>query len=507
MMQRSLRSRHIAQRGAVIPLFVIGLAMLLSAAGLALEFGHLLLLSHKLQRSVDLTLMQSPMLNVASELSLGGGGNQVQSALEKTLLANLRGAGLRRWPVNHTITADQADTVIQATFNRAWWFARLIFGLSPTRPLNAATALTVPRLNIAVVVDTSLTMGYNDPNYTGAPQRKLETVKDAIRDMGEWLRPDTDRVALIEFDNDARVAVPFMNDYGGAPLGGFDTALLTAKVTALRAGGWTNIQDGLRVAGNTFSAITSPAPEEMFLVALFTDGRTTHARIRVPTGGSPAHPLEDNPSSGQKEYYLFVAQAKDSATAGFKTLKDDGYMLRKSPLLGAPPWESQKPACESGTPTNPIIKTCFGALTFQVLTADGTGTFSFPWTASDMGETIRRVAYLTAASEADLLRTKDISVYSVGVGITPTGYAGFIPDPFWGTSYTDFSGVFLRRLSMDFDGASDPAFPPGAPLVPPLSSAGPSQYSAKYYRAMGVLQSPTDALRKAMGKVRMRVLY
>ena len=108
-------------------------------------------------------------------------------------------------------------------------------------------------LNLCLVIDRSTSM-------KGA---RLEHVKEAARQVAEKL-DDDDALAIVAFDDRAEVVVPSQI--------GFNSAKARAKITALRAGGGTEILQGIRAG---LAELDAHHGEHVIShLILLTDGRT-----------------------------------------------------------------------------------------------------------------------------------------------------------------------------------------------------------------------------------------
>jgi Ca-activated chloride channel family protein len=117
-------------------------------------------------------------------------------------------------------------------------------------------ALPRPPLNLAIAVDTSGSMA----------GEKLEFARRGLLRMLEALEPE-DAVTLVGYDDAARLLVE------AAP---GDLSTLSAAISALRAGGGTNVYDGLRLAFEAVARrgaeLASPRQDR---VILLSDGLAT----------------------------------------------------------------------------------------------------------------------------------------------------------------------------------------------------------------------------------------
>lgn len=124
------------------------------------------------------------------------------------------------------------------------------------------------RLQLAVVVDKSGSMQGSN----------MQAVKDALRSLVRRLTPD-DEIALVEFNNHARLVMP------AARLS--DTAAIMAAIDAMEADGGTNIEAGLSMGFELLAGLEQHEGVSRRLM-LFTDampnaGRTDSASFRQLT--------------------------------------------------------------------------------------------------------------------------------------------------------------------------------------------------------------------------------
>jgi VWFA-related protein len=107
-------------------------------------------------------------------------------------------------------------------------------------------------LNIAIVLDLSDSIG-----------PFLSPLRDAATSALATLKPD-DQVALFTFSTDAQMLVPLTKDKEG----------IAAAISSLKAGGATNINDGIFVAAQNFLAT---APQGRRVIILISDDVGTDA--------------------------------------------------------------------------------------------------------------------------------------------------------------------------------------------------------------------------------------
>jgi uncharacterized repeat protein (TIGR01451 family) len=111
-------------------------------------------------------------------------------------------------------------------------------------------------LDIALVIDSS-----GSVNNT-----ELNTMRNAFSTFIDAFLPDTPtRMAVVDFDNQARHIAGFSNDR--------DQVQAAISSSAIRSGGWTNWEDALIKAGEVFANDTSAKPD---LIIFASDGNPTY---------------------------------------------------------------------------------------------------------------------------------------------------------------------------------------------------------------------------------------
>ena len=133
--------------------------------------------------------------------------------------------------------------------------------LGMNTPIDPAE-LERPPLNLALAIDVSGSM-------EGA---NIDAVRDGLEKMIPELLPE-DRITLVTFSNDARVAVEWTNA---------DDPALALAVSQLSAGGGTNIYDGLREAYELVATHHEPGRQNRVILlsdGLATQGITSDAHI------------------------------------------------------------------------------------------------------------------------------------------------------------------------------------------------------------------------------------
>jgi hypothetical protein len=322
------------ESGAFMPMFVATTLFIIAMLGLALETANLTMSSLRIYNAVDASIQTAPLLFVGHSYSQ----SEISDRLDALTKANFESDGLPQSRlVNFGVTfgTDAGGAInratIDATVRAPYWFLPAALDVGNFADLNARTSVTVPRVNMAVIIDLSKSMtDEDDPTSPSGTQRKAETAAGGLYFIGEWLRDTFDRIALISFSDASTRIADFQSG------GGYNRAEIQSRLFAMQdyPSGWTNMSSGFYDARTNFASI-SPGPDDLNAVVVMSDGHLTHGKANfVNTTGLP---------SG---VYHFQAETFDSLADGCGASGTDHvsvpitYTLRKDPN-NAPPWLSE----------------------------------------------------------------------------------------------------------------------------------------------------------------------
>lgn len=334
------------EAGAFVPMFVACTLFIVAMLGLALETSNLTMNSLRIYNALDASIQTAPVLFVGQAYST----TEIETRLDALTKANLESDGLPESRlVNYSVTlgTDGGGAInratIDATIRAPFWFLPAAVNVGKFADLSARTSITIPRVNMVVVMDNSKSMLADDPTSPSGTQPKRITAYAALGYIGDWLRETYDRIALVTFsDSSTRVA-----DFQSG--GGFNKTEINNRLIFMESypPSWTNMASGFYDARANFDAI-APGPDDFNAVVVMSDGHLSHGKANfVSTTGLP---------SGTYHFQLeSFDQLADSCPDGGSVNVPVSYTLRKDPN-NSPPWLSE---FLSGGPqeTKQIIRT------------------------------------------------------------------------------------------------------------------------------------------------------
>jgi Flp pilus assembly protein TadG len=266
-------------RGAVLALVAVSLAVLLGIGGLALDAGRGYLARARLARATDAAVLAG-----ARSLRLG----EDVARQRATEIALLNGAQLGTNGADLTITfginAEGEQTVrVDAHLAMPTSLMRVL-GVDSMNVRSAAVA-AVPPVDLVLVLDQSGSLGTADA---------FDDLQDASKIFIDNFDDGIDQLGLVSFN--LRATDRFGLD------GGFTTTIKN-EIDQMTSFSYTNVGEGLRLAQNQ---ITGPAVRERSakVVVFFTDGRPTAFRgdldgqdriLTIPQTGTNIAGYYDNP--------------------------------------------------------------------------------------------------------------------------------------------------------------------------------------------------------------------
>jgi Flp pilus assembly protein TadG len=469
------------ERGVFLILFAFLILVILAFIALALDTANSTMAKLRVYKAVDNAIMTAPLLYLGETYT----DSEIETRLDALTRANYEADRIKATDViDVTVAVNLADVQIDSTIRTKFWLAPVIFDSGPTATLQGRTRLRIPRVNIAVVLDTSHSMQSPDPNKPTLT--KIQSALGGLQDLGNWLRDNFDRVAvIITSDYSQRVA-----DFD--PVGGFDSANLVANLGALMGiyGSWTNLSAGLYDARENFESISWP-PDDYNLTAVMSDGYLTHGRANFSGSGNPS--LNPNTTSFGNFDYHFQLEANrcfDGCGGPTEIHGPIRYTLRMNPLTGNPPWFGQSPTCQSISYVDTeatynqdryhsiITPNCLSFA--RIIGGDGAtidlGALNGAEDGAD-GDKLRELAYYSVIAQADALRYGGAHVVSLSIGgaqPAPTSHNATLANPVRVfsamapvNSTNDFGHTFFRRVAMSPKGLSDVPFPQ-VPSIPAL---------------------------------------
>jgi hypothetical protein len=252
--------------------------MILAFIALALDTGNMTVARLRVFKAVDNAIQTAPILYLGKPYT----DAEIESRLDTLTRANYEADRISASDVlDVTVSVNKADVQIDSRIRTKLWLAPVFLKSGTTADLVGRTRLRIPRINAAIVLDTSHSMQSPDPNKPVFT--KIQSALASLQTISQWLRDDFDRVAIIlTSDYSQRIA-----DFN--PVGGFDIGNLTLTLEALSDidGSWTNLSAGMYDARANFESISSP-PDDYNVTAIISDGRLTHGRANFDGNGNPS---------------------------------------------------------------------------------------------------------------------------------------------------------------------------------------------------------------------------
>jgi hypothetical protein len=507
------------QSGVFLILFSFLILMILGFLALALDTARVTMAQLRVFKAVDNAIMTAPMLYIGKSYT----DAEIESRLDALTRANYEADNIRPTDVlDVTVAVNKADVQIDSKILTKFWLAPVVFNTGPTTELNGRTRVRIPRVNIAIVVDTSHSMQSEDPNKPG--MSKIQTALAAVQALSQWLRDDFDRVAIIlTSDYSQRVA-----DFD--PAGGYDASNIVANLAGLMGiyGSWTNLSAGLYDARTNFTSITWP-PDDYNVTAVLTDGHLTHGRANFDGNGNPN--LNPNTTSFGNFDYHFQLEATlcvdgdcSVGTTNPNIRVPNRYTLRMNPLTGDPPWFAQSPACQTISYVDTsdgqnryhsiITPSCVSSA--KIMGGDGAtidlGALNGAEDGSD-GDKFRELAYYSVIAQADALRYGGAHVATFGIGTSGAPYNHtatianptrvFSTMPLSVTSTALFGQTFARRVALSPKGLADVQFPKVPSIAAMLANPALADTAGEYYEAHATF-SADEGLRLVFGQMEFK---
>lgn len=196
--------------GQILPWVAVLVMMFVGFSALIVDIGHAMIVQRQLQVSADAaaiaaaeTLPASNYQTIAQTYSAAAGGTNTYSELSvgTPTVTGLCLTTLTGWGIPCSATSPNAVQVTQkATVNT---FFAGVFGirtmtLSATSTAAARGSIPLP-YNVAIIVDSTLSMMQKDPNCNNATQ--MACALSGVQQLLKVLTPSVDNVALFTFPN------------------------------------------------------------------------------------------------------------------------------------------------------------------------------------------------------------------------------------------------------------------------------------------------------------------
>jgi hypothetical protein len=508
-MRTEKQSIHRSESGVFLVLFCILIFLLIGLIGFAVDLTLVASAKLNLRYIVDNTLMNAPIMVLAHDYDT----SEVKDRLTNLSKANLELDGYGDRTILD-ITYDVQDTEIQASakIKKGLSLSKGFVTQSDSLDLNVESLLKLPRVNLLILYDYSRSM--LDIDTFKPTQNKMTTALGGIAALSKWLRPSIDRVALVNFSDFAKLAVPFESDGGYSPKEVVDKLLDTSFHS------WSNLNDALRIGLDQFKKLPVK-DDEVNLLAVYSDLRANAGLLNFDSSAI----LNLPPTSTGFQYYTFPAKMTDFSKlppdinfpTGLELNKVKAFTLRKFPLSSIAPWLPQKPACELGkwdiknfagiflyyASEVPDITAC---LKGSAVVGPYVGIINSGLPADNSSYFIQQSLTL-AIDQADAIRNLDVSVYTVMLGTKEIGPSQVFPGALGSMVVDDFSFNYLNRFNLNSKSLLGVEFP-GISEASPLFTSKFKNYTGDWFQAHGSLSFGVDeASRLIFGRVNFDLQY
>lgn len=248
---RDLAQSRNEQQGSILALFSVSLVALFLIASLAIDLGVSYVASSGLTKAVDAGAL-------AGAFNTGKGSAAMREIIDSVARANL---AFNSSPLDASfsvaIDSPSTDTVrvrVSGQTQAPTLFSRII-GTTEVSVAQTAEATRYP-LDLSLVLDISGSL---------VSARVFDDMQEASKRFVNAFDDRIDRVGMVSYMTIARELMPVQKHFKSTG---------TAIINRLRGGGWTNMDDGLRLAKQQMD--DAPARStSLKIVVLFTDGRPT----------------------------------------------------------------------------------------------------------------------------------------------------------------------------------------------------------------------------------------
>lgn len=424
-----------SQQGAILIFIAFLFPLILAFIGMGVDVSNLILAKLRTQTAIDNSIMHAPMLIIGTSLT----DSQIADLLRERVKANM----LTRVKTDFISEPDITVTPTQVsigfrTRQKFYIMPGAFFGTAKSSQVAGYAKMIIPRVNLVVAVDCSKSMTLQD-DMAGTGQTRYLTALGGLGQVGDWLREDFDRVALVTGNHVWDVGVDFR------PLGSNPSYSATEILTVLATqtcDSWTNFGDAMEMARKPIVNAAPPITgDDLKLVVAFTDGHIQHGSFNITNGNNL--PADD---FGNHVYHAFIS----NMTAVGGVYRPAGASLRRFRLTGDAPWDDRRPPCDPSTASPPVvppdISGCFSGGSINIQTPVGTISRPISSSSESQAQAVRELAHLEAITEAQASRNAGISVYVIGVG-APAKTTLEVPFGF-GPDYNKFMYDYMRRVSL-----------------------------------------------------------
>jgi hypothetical protein len=434
--------------------------------------------------------MHAPMLMIGTTLT----DSQIADLLRERVRANM----ITRFKASDITEPDVFVSPTTVSINlqtrqKFYIMPGAFFGTSTSSQVAGHARINIPRVNVVATVDCSRSMTLKDELASSANQTRYLTALGGLAQVGNWLREDFDRVALVTGNQTFDVAVDFR------PLGSNPSYSAVEILTVLSkqtCDSWTNFGDALETSRLPIVNASPPiTDDDLKIIVVFTDGHVQHGTFDITNGVNL--PTDD---FGRHNYHAFISNL--SVVAG--VYRPAGASLRRTQLVGDPPWDDRRPPCDPSTASPPVappdLSGCFSGGSINIATP--AGLISRPITGSPESQAIalRELAHLEPIAEAQSARNAGISVYVIGVG-DPVKTTLEVPFGF-GPDSRKFTYDYMRRVSLS-PKAPTVTFPE---VMPHASEQGLHRKQVGDFFLAHTDVEPSEALRIALADLAFKMV-
>lgn len=270
-----------SDRGAVLALVAVSLAVLLGVGGLALDSARGYLTKARLARAADAAVLAG-----ARSLRLGEDVARERATEIAKLNGARLGAGGTDLNITFGINAEGEQTVrVDAHLDMPTRLMRVL-GIDSMDVRSAAVA-AVPPVDLVLVLDQSGSLGTADA---------FDDLQDAAKLFVDYFDDGIDQLGLVSFNLRATDRAQIAHDF---------TATIKNEIDQMTSFSYTNVGEGLRLAQQQITGATV-RDRSTKVVVFFTDGRPTAFRgdlggedriLTIPQTGSNIAGYYDDPDN------------------------------------------------------------------------------------------------------------------------------------------------------------------------------------------------------------------
>lgn len=391
------------QRGQVLIIVGLSLAVLIGAVGLAVDSGRAYGVKARLNAAVD-----AAAIAAARALSEGADDNARRANAvavgERFFRMNYPDGFLGSTPSAPTITAVHEASGYwrvnaSASANMPTTFMRVLAGDTVVTPSAAGEAIRRD-LDVMLVMDTSRSLSSSD----------LATLKSAaINDFVNKFSAGAggDRVGLVSFSSGAVIDAPINKN----STRGFSRTQVNNAITALPRGGATASAEGMRKAVSELDGVPTATRSSLRVVLFFSDGAPNVVNGAFPRSNGSPNPITGNlysETSGSGNNAAYPGSAwrmfrEDRRNVSWGSNRDDGGYtvdnITRLPATGG----------SATTPPSPAVPL---------------GSYAghpYPRTLSDSPPTdtrcnVNRAARNMVENVSNTARGQEIRIYTIGLG-------------------------------------------------------------------------------------------